>query len=91
MMDASTALLFFGVPFGVLALGILAAGLHARSAPPIADVTASAKHDSEIPKKGWGFIGGGPIRISDVVRIPKVVPAKRDAPVPGRPVGSEQD
>jgi hypothetical protein len=37
MMDASTALLFFGVPFGVLALGILAAAMHARSAPRLAD------------------------------------------------------
>jgi hypothetical protein len=32
MMDTSTALLFFGMPFGVLALGILAAAIHTDAA-----------------------------------------------------------
>nr|WP_294519169.1 hypothetical protein [uncultured Rhodopila sp.] len=45
-MDTSTALLFFGVPFGVLALGLLAAAMHARSAPPLANLVGDHSTDA---------------------------------------------
>jgi hypothetical protein len=50
VMDLSAALLVFGVPFGVLALGILAAAVHARSAPPITEAekaASSGRRDAE--------------------------------------------
>lgn len=92
MIDPALAFLYFGLPTMVGLIGLAAMKLHERSAPTEAGVTASAEHDSEIPKKGWGFIGGGPTTISEVTRvIPSGSPARRDAPVPSRPVSSDQD